>query len=393
MAKIVILGAGYGGLLAAVYLQKAGEPFAIINKHTYHHFTTLLHEAAGGRNDVDEYAVQLSEILPAPTSEVIKAEVSEIRPTENQVLTNQGTHTYDYLIFALGNAPEFFGIPGLAEHSFLLRSLNTAKEIRQHIEQQFASYKEDEDPTKLRVIVGGAGLTGIELVGELVDWIPELCSKYAVPKDEVEIINLEAAPVILPMLNEKLQHVAYDVLTKKGADIRTNTKIVRVGKDVVELASGESIEAKTIIWTGGVRANPLVAQSGFQADNRGRAKINQFLQSVDFENVFVIGDSAVFIGENGKPYPPTAQIASQMGEKAAENICNLIQGKPLSPFTPNLKGTLASLGRDLGVGDVAGMKASGIPAALLKEFTKVKYLYSLGGLKMVSQKRGQWSRH
>jgi NADH:ubiquinone reductase (H+-translocating) len=392
MPKILILGAGYGGLLAAVRFERAKQEFTLVNKHTYHHFTTLLHEAAGGRKDVDEYAVELKDVLTEPTSHILKAEVKELRPNENQVVTDQGILDYDYLICALGNAPEFFGIPGLKEHSFLLRSLNTAREIREHIESQFATYRENPDPAKLRIVVGGAGLTGIELVGELVDWVPELCSQYQVPQEQVEIVNLEAAPVILPMLSEKLQKVAYDVLTQKGAKLRTSTKIVRVEPDLVVLESGETISSKTIIWTGGVRANPLVAQAGFQVDNRGRAKVNEYLQALDFSNVFVVGDSAVFTGEDGKPLPPTGQLASQMGEHAAENLLALLENRPMRRFQPNLKGTLASLGREVGVGDVGGIKTKGVPAALLKEFTKVKYLYNLGGLRLVSKKRGQWSR-
>jgi NADH dehydrogenase len=390
MTRIIILGAGYAGMACSVRLQKLGIPFTLINKHRYHYFTTLLHELAGGRNDAEEYYVDISEVLNTDKVTLIKDVVTTLRPQENTVVTEQGEYEYDYLVFALGNAPEYFGIPGLKEHALVLRSLETAKEIREHIEEQFLLYNQDQDATRLRIVVGGAGLTGIEFVGELADWLPQLTTAYRVPSHLVEVINIEAAPVILPMLDKSLQETAMDVLTKKGMKIRTGEKITRVGEHEVELASGEKIEAKTIIWTGGVRANPLLAEAGFETDPRGRAKVNEYLQSVDFNNVFVLGDSSCFIGPDGKPLPPTGQLASQMGDHCAKNIQALLHRQEMKPFEFHYMGTLASLGSEVGVGSIKGFKTSGVSAGLLKEMTKVKYLYNLGGLRMIMKKRGQF---
>ncbi|GIM47343.1 NADH dehydrogenase [Collibacillus ludicampi] len=390
MTKIVVLGAGYAGIACGVRLQKLDIPFTLINKHRYHYFTTLLHELAGGRNDAEEYYVDLEDVLNEDQATIIQDVVTALRPQENKIITEKSEYEYDYLVFALGNAPEFFGIPGLKEHALLLRSLDTAKEIREHVEEQFLLYNQDQDSTRLRIIVGGAGLTGIELVGELAEWLPQLTAAYRVPSHQVEVINIEAAPVILPMLDKSLQETAMNVLTKKGIKIRTGEKITRVGEHVVELASGETIEAKTIIWTGGVRANPLLAEAGFETDPRGRAKVNEYLQSVDYENVFVLGDSSCFIGPDGKPLPPTGQLASQMGEHCAKNLNALLRHQELRPFEFHYMGTLASLGSEVGVGNIKGFKTSGVPAGFLKEMTKVKYLYNLGGLRMVAKKRGQF---
>ncbi|MDB5083875.1 MAG: hypothetical protein JWN30_761 [Bacilli bacterium] len=392
MKKIVILGAGYAGMICAVNLQKRHMPFTLINKHSYHYFTTILHEPAGGRNDFDDYSVDITYLLDSPTSTFSKEEVVEIRPHDNKVVSKSGEILYDLLVVALGNAPEYFGIAGLAENSLLLRSLESAKTIRKHIEDQIKLYKEDHNPAHLKIVVGGAGLTGIELCGELSEWIPQLRSNYHI-LEEVDIINLEAAPMILPMLDAALQEQARDVLTKKGVQLRTSEKIVRVNPGEVELASGEKVEASTIIWTGGVRANPLVAAAGFTCDPRGRAKVNEYFQAEGFDNVFVLGDSACLLGADGKPYPPTAQLAQQMGEHCAKNITGLVlSDHPLKPFVFHYMGTLASLGSEVGVGNVKGIKTRGVPANLLKEASKAKYLFNLGGFRLLADKRGQFTR-
>ncbi|WP_038093726.1 NAD(P)/FAD-dependent oxidoreductase [Tumebacillus flagellatus] len=392
MAKTVILGAGYGGMATAVALEKSHQPFTIINKHEYHYFTTLLHEPAGGRNQFENYSVPLRDVLHRAESEILVASVNALRPQENKVVTDSGEVDYEYLVIALGNAPEYFGIPGMQDNALVLRSLDTARQVHEHIENTFKSWQEDHDDTRLRILVGGAGLTGIELCGELAEWMPELAADYNLPLEKIELINLEAAPSILPMLDEGLREEARRVLESKGVQLRTGTAITKVNPNQVELKTGETIDAKTIIWTGGVRANPLIKEAGFEVDPKGRAKVNEFCQSVDYENVFVIGDSAWFTGEDGKPLPPTGQAAEQMGSLVADNLIALQNGGSMQAFHFNNRGTLASLGAEVGVGSVKGIPAKGVSAALLKEATKVKYLWHLGGLRMLSEKRGQFKR-
>lgn len=382
MVQVLIVGAGYGGVMAARRLERANYPFTLINKHSYHQFITWLHEAAGGRNDINDYKMELREILPRETTTLIKDEVTGIDREARKVVGRRDSYSYDYVILALGSAPEYFGIEGLAQNSLLLRSVDTAQAIREHIEKQFAAYPGDPRDERLCIVIGGAGLTGIELIGELTDWLPKLCARYKIDRDKPRIINLEAAPSILPVLPSTLQQKAREVLEKKGAQLRTGAKIVRVDPGHVHLESGEDIVSETIIWTGGVRAHPALAQAGFTCDPRGRAKVNPYLQSVDDDHVYIIGDCASFQSGN-RPLPPTAQLATQMGWVAGGNVAAQIKGQPLAEFVPKILGTLASLGREVGVGSVGSVQTSGIVAGVAKELTKVKYLYQLGGLKMV----------
>jgi NADH dehydrogenase len=385
MDKILVLGAGYAGMMTATRLEKLSEPFTLINKNPYHYFTTLLHEAAGGRGEPMNYTVPIREVLRKPSSKVTEDEVVAIDRERKVVRGKNGTYEYDWLVIALGWVPEYFGIPGMAENSLVLTNIETATKIRQHIEDQFRAYKEDGDERHLRIVIGGGGLTGIELLGELVDWVPELCVKYGIDRSKVDLQNIEAMSTILPTVSKPLQEVAAKTLTERGAKLRTNTKLVKVEPGVVHLEGGETVEAGTIVWTGGVRANPILQEAGFTVDRRGRAKVNEYLQSVDDPHIFIGGDSA-WAEENGKPLPPTAQIAAQMGRVIADNLTSAMHGQAMRPFKANLKGTLASLGREVGVGDVFNVKVKGAVASMAKEATKIKYLYELGGVRLAVDK-------
>ncbi|MHB1626929.1 MAG: NAD(P)/FAD-dependent oxidoreductase [Bacilli bacterium] len=391
MARVVIAGAGYGGVMTGKRLERAGLTFTIVNKHSYHQFITWLHEAAGGRRSADDYKIEITDIFRDPACIVIKDEIIGLDRTACEIRGRRNSYPYDYAIIALGSAPEFFGIPGLAEHSLQLRSVETARQIHARIESEFTTYKMDGDRSHLRIVIGGAGLTGIEFAGELIDWLPDLCNSNDIDLELPEVLNLEAAPTILSSLPEHLQIKARSVLEKKGVQIRTGAKIVKVDRRTVHLESGEDIVAGTIVWTGGVKAHPLLSVAGFTCDRRGRAKVNDFLQSIDDERVFVVGDCAA-VTAAGKPLPPTAQLAAQMGAAAGANIAAALRDEPLQTFQPKIRGTLASLGRSAGVGVVAGVPTSGSLASMAKELTKVKYLIQLGGLRMISRNRRAFAR-
>ncbi|WDL96321.1 NAD(P)/FAD-dependent oxidoreductase [Alicyclobacillus sp. ALC3] len=386
--NILILGAGYAGMLTATRLERLSAPFTMVNKKPYHYFTTLLHEAAGGRGNPTDYTVPIEKVFHKQTSQLVVDEVTSIDRGARTVTGKSGTYEYEYLVIALGWVPEYFGIPGLAEHSLQLSSVDAAAHIRQHIENEFKSYLQDRDLTHLRIAVGGAGLTGIELVGELLDWVPKLCVELGIDRHLVDVQNIEAMPNILPQVSPDLREVAKLTLSERGAKLRTNTKIVKVEAGAVYVEGDEPVQAGTIIWTGGVRANPILAESGFTVDRRGKAQVNAYLQSVDDDHIFVGGDSAGFQDEHGKPVPPTAQTASQMGKLIADNVTALMHGQPLKGFEYKSKGTLASLGPEVGVGDAFGIPVRGVVAGLAKEATKVEHLWELGGIRLIADKSG-----
>ena len=180
--KIVILGAGYGGILTALRLQKElnynEADVTLVNKHDYHYYHNSSAYACGGYGNPENARVSISKLIDEFKIDFVKSTVVQIRTQDKKVILEDGTLSYDYLVIGLGGEPETFGIPGMLEHAMNIRSINSVRLIREHIEYQFARYKREPHRTDyLTFVVGGAGFTGIEFVGELSDRIPELCKQ------------------------------------------------------------------------------------------------------------------------------------------------------------------------------------------------------------------------
>jgi NADH:ubiquinone reductase (H+-translocating) len=389
--KILILGAGYGGLLTTLKLQKKlnynEAEITLVNKHNYHYITTWLHEPAAGTASADHARVNLDQIIDMNKVNFVKGTVQSIQPEEQTVTLESGeVLSYDYLVIGLGSEPETFGIQGLKEHAFSIRSINAVRQIREHIEYMFAKYKNEPERTDyLTFVVGGAGFTGIEFCGELADRVPELCQEFDVDPELVKIYCIEAAPTALPGFDPELVNYAMDVLNRKGIEFKIGTPIKECTENGVLLANGEEIKSKTVVWAAGVRGNSIVEKSGFEV-MRGRVKVDEYLRAPGYENVFVVGDCALIFNAEGRPYPPTAQIAVQEGECLGDNLAALIRGEVMQPFVPALQGTLASLGKGEGIGMVGSKKLFGSTAALMKKASDLRYLWKIGGVGLAMKK-------
>ncbi|TLS38858.1 NAD(P)/FAD-dependent oxidoreductase [Pseudalkalibacillus caeni] len=390
--KIAILGAGYGGIMTAVRLQKemgANEAeVTLVNKHNYHYQTTWLHEPAAGTMHHDKTRIMIDEVIDNNKINFVQDTVVEIKPEEKRVILENGELTYDYLVIGLGFEPATFGIKGLKENAFSIRSVNSVRKIKEHIEYQFASYNNEPEERNdlITIIVGGAGFTGIEFVGELAERVPELCEEFDIDRSKVRIINIEASPTLLPGFDEELVEYAQNLLERKGVEFKTSTMIKEVTEDGVIIGEGEEIKAATVVWTGGVQGNSIVANSGFET-NRGRVPVRDDQRTPDYDNVFVVGDCALLINkEIDRPYPPTAQIAIQAAHVVSKNVLAMIRGKELESFTPDIKGTVASLGRGEAIGKVYNKKLYGATASAMKKIIDNRYLLMLGGPGLVWKK-------
>jgi NADH:ubiquinone reductase (H+-translocating) len=389
--KILILGGGYGGIMSAVRLQKElGSDEAevtLVNKHNYHYQTTWLHENAAGTLHHDKTRIMIDNIIDMNKVNFVQDTVVEIKKDEKRVILENQELTYDYLVIALGSDPETFGIQGLKENAFSIRSINSVRKIREHIDYSFARYNNEGQKDELiTIVVGGAGFTGIEFVGELADRVPELCREYDIPREKVRIVNIEAAPTVLPGFDEELVEYAINNLERRGIEFLVNTPIKECNTDGVVLANGEEIKASTIVWTGGVRGNHLVEEAGFET-MRGRVKVDKDLRMPGFDYIFVAGDCALIIDEEAnRPYPPTAQIAIQQAYTIGRNIKALMNGGKLEEFKPDIKGTVASLGKGEAIGKVGNKKLFGATASAMKKVIDNRYLFLLGGVPMVIKK-------
>lgn len=394
--RIVILGAGYGGLMTTTRLQKlVGSNEAdiiLVNKNDYHYETTWLHEASAGTLHHDRVRYDIKDVIDRNKVDFIKGTAVEIKTAENKVLLEDRELDYDYLVVAVGGESETFGIKGMKEYAFAISNVNAARRIREHIEYQFATYnteaeKKDE---RLTIVVGGAGFTGIEFLGELVNRVPELCREYDVDINKVKIICVEAAPSALPGFDPELVKYAMSRLESKGVEFRIGTPIKECTPEGILVAKGEDeleeIKAGTVVWAAGVRGNAIIEKSGFEA-MRARVKVQPDLRAPGHDNVFIIGDCSLIINEEiNRPYPPTAQIAMQQGEVCARNLVALIRNKELEAFKPDIKGTVCSLGDDDAIGIVFGKKMVGTRASFMKKMVDNRALYKIGGASLVLKK-------
>jgi len=393
---ILVLGAGYGGLSTVVNLQKTFSTdevdIVLINKNDYHYESTWLHEASAGTLSPEQVRYDIRSVINESKVQFIQAKVEAIDVKDKVITSDVGTHTYDYLVISLGFEGETFGIPGLDKYALSIANVKAARQIRDHIEYQFASWSLDEvrDDSRLTIIVGGAGFTGIEFLGELGNRVPELCKEYDVPHEKVRVLCVEAAPMVLPGFDPELVKYAVNSLEAKGIEFSIGTPVVEATPEGVKIKTGEEefefIKAGTVVWAAGIRGNHLIEESGIE-NMRARVKVDKDLRAPGHSDVFVVGDCALMINEEtNRPFPPTAQIAMQQGETCAKNIGLLVKGENTFDFVPDLKGSVCSLGHDDAIGDVFGKKVTGKKASFLKKMVDNRALYIIGGPGLVLKK-------
>ncbi len=393
---ILVLGAGYGGLSTVVKLQKLiGKDQAnvvLINKNEYHYESTWLHEASAGTLSPEQVRYDISDVIDASKIDFIQATVEGINIEDKVVTTNVGTHAYDYLVIGLGFEGETFGIPGLKEHALSIANVKAARHIREHIASQFATWslEEEKDDSRLTIVVGGAGFTGIEFLGELGNRVPEWCKEYDVPQEKVRVICVEAAPMVLPGFDEELVTYAVRQLESKGIEFSIGTPVVEATEEGVKIKKDEDefefIKAGTVVWAAGVRGNSLIEETGIE-NMRARVKVEKDLRAPGHDDVFIVGDCALMINEAiNRPYPPTAQIAMQQGDTCAENLVALVKGEATKEFVPDLKGSVCSLGSDDAIGVVFDKKVTGKKASFMKKMVDNRALFMIGGLGLTLKK-------
>ncbi|MGN8645269.1 NAD(P)/FAD-dependent oxidoreductase [Gracilibacillus sp. HCP3S3_G5_1] len=395
--KIVVLGAGYGGLTTVAKLQKKlgvnDAHITLVNKHDYHYESTWLHEAAAGTLHHDRSRVKISGIINSAKVNFIQDTVTAIKPDEKKVELQDGeVLDYDYLVVALGFEAATFGIPGLLDHAFTIGSINKARQIREHIDYQFATYNNEAEPKaeRLNIVIGGGGFTGIEFAGELANRIPELCEEYDIDRSKVRVIVVEGMDTIMPGFDPELIEYALNSLESRGVEFKLGAMLKEVRADGITIEQNgekEDIPTMTTVWAAGVRANHLVEESSLE-DNRGKVEVTPELRAPSHEDVFVVGDCAlVWNKEIDRPYPPTAQIAMQQAEVCAHNLIALVKGGELEHFEFINRGTVCSLGDKDAMGSIfGGKKIYGWTASFMKKVIDNRALYKIGGVGLVLKK-------
>ncbi|MFT8593367.1 MAG: NAD(P)/FAD-dependent oxidoreductase [Bifidobacterium sp.] len=382
---IAVLGGGYAGLRVVKCLthKKVDARIILINKNKYHYESTQLHEVAVGNKEPSDISFDIRAALPDSVDLIVDAVTSIDRENHRVMLQESDPVEYDYLVNALGFESESFGIKGVAEHSLSFNDIDSALAVRAHIERTLARYATSHDQNDLHILVCGAGFTGIELLGELIERIPEWTRQYSLPEGGITVDCIEAGKKILPMLPENLSSWAVKYLTDHGIKIHSGTPITEVRAGSV-LSNDTEFPGNIIIWTTGVQGSHVICDSGY-SQKRNRVVVENDLRVKDHPDEFLIGDvAAVPDPDSGRFYPTTAQIAVAQADCAASNLAALLDGRPTSDFHFSSVGTVCSLGPGSGVAaidELGHWKFKGHKVGLLKRIVNDRSVLELAHVK------------
>ena len=390
MKEIVILGAGYAGLrsLHQLQAQRGGFHITLVDRNDYHYEATDLHEVAAGTQTKAKITYPIKDVVDPQTTTFVQATVEKIdREKQTVSLTDGQSLSYDYLIVSLGFRSESFGIPGVEDYALQMVDVKTAEKVYDHLVAQMRDYAHTHDPASLRIVVCGAGFTGIELLGALSDARRHLASIAGVEPQKLEYYCVEAVTRLLPMFAEGLADYGISHLKDWGVKFLTGKPIKAIKPKTVvyqddkETGATKELIAKTIIWTTGVSGSRVMEASGFK-QRRGRVMVAADLTDPDYSNVYIIGDvSAVMNPVIQRPYPTTAQIALKMGDQAAKNLLAQLKGEKGEKFIFQSAGSVASIGNTHAFGLVGKTAIKGYPASFVKKAILDKSLLATGGLK------------
>ncbi|WP_313511058.1 NAD(P)/FAD-dependent oxidoreductase [Enterococcus sp.] len=392
MAKknIVVVGAGYAGVSATKYMAKKLKKdndveITLIDRHSYHTMMTELHEVAGGRVEPTAIQYDLQRLFARKKNvRLVTDTVTGIDKENKTVQTKLGSYSFDYLVLGMGGEPNDFGTPGVKEHGFTLWSFDDAVRIREHIEKTVAKAAIEPDAAlrkaMLTFIVCGSGFTGIEMIGELIEWKDRLAEDYKLDASEISLKVVEAMPTILNMLDRNDAAKAERYLKKNHVDLVLNAPIVEVAPDHIKLKDGSTVPTHTLIWTAGVKGTSDAADFGLETARGFRLVANEYMEAKGYEdkNMYIIGDLVYFEEFPNTPTPQIVQAAEQTGHTAASNIVAAIKGGDKHKFKGNYQGFMVSIGAKWGVANLFNkIHLSGFLAIIMKHIVNLKYFFDI----------------
>ncbi|HCT1442876.1 TPA: NAD(P)/FAD-dependent oxidoreductase [Enterococcus faecalis] len=388
--NIVVVGAGYAGVSSTKFLAKKFKKdtdvtITLIDRHSYHTMMTELHEVAGGRVEPEAIQYDLQRLFSRKKNvKLVTDTVTGIDKENKVVKTLAGSYPFDQLILGMGGEPNDFGTPGVKENGFTLWSFDDAVKIRHHIEATVAKAAIEPDAevrkAMLTFVVCGSGFTGIEMVGELIDWKDRLAKDAKIDPDEITLMVVEAMPTILNMLSRNDAAKAERYLEKKNVQLLLNSPIVEVAADHIKLKDGSEVPTHTLIWTAGVKATSDAADFGLEAARGSRLVANEYMQAKGYEdkNIYIIGDLVYYEETPNTPTPQIVQAAEQTGHTAAANIVADIKGGEKHAFKGNYQGFMVSIGAKWGVANLFDkIHLSGFLAIIMKHIVNLKYFFDI----------------
>ena len=346
--RVVVIGAGFGGLRVVGGLRNAPVDVTIVDAHNFHTFQPLRYQVATAGLDTDDIAYPVRGIFRRQHNVSVRmASVTGFELDARRVLTDRGDPLeYDTLVIAAGSVTDDFGTPGVAEFGFPLKSAADAVALRNHLLTQFedAALTGEIGAGALDVVVCGGGPTGVEMAGGLVELYQRVLAKDFPDLDvaAARVTLVEAADQVLGSFHDELGKRARRTLAKRGVDVITSTPVSQVELDAVHLADGRAIPTRTVVWAAGVRANPLATLLGVTLGRGGRILVAPDLTVPGHHEVFAIGDIAI---DPTSPLPQVAQPAIQGGRHVARQIVRRLDGQSTESFHYRDKGSMATIGR------------------------------------------------
>jgi NADH:quinone reductase (non-electrogenic) len=388
--RVVILGGGFGGLVAAQKLKRAPVEITLIDRRNFHLFQPLLYQVATGSLSPGEIAAPLRGVLSRQKNvRVLLGEAVDVDPQSKRVMLRDGaTFEYDSLIVATGSQTSYYGNDAWREWAPSLKSVEEATAIRHKLLFAFERAERSTTPEEARAwltfVIVGAGATGLELAGALAEIANETLRndfRKINPRD-ARIILMEGGPRVLSAFAEDLSVKAENLVTRLGVKVAKNVMVTKIDGDGVTYKRGDTVEslaAKSVLWAGGVASTPfamkLAERTKAETDRVGRIKVNADLTVPNHPEIFILGDLAHAIGKDGKPLPGVAQVAIQGGAYAAKVIRARLEGKKDPTLFHYLnKGDMAVIGRAAAVANVFGLHVSGIVAWLMWLFIHLMYI-------------------
>jgi len=388
--RVVILGGGFGGLVAAQKLKRAPVEVTLIDRRNFHLFQPLLYQVATGSLSPGEIAAPLRGVLSRQkNTRVLLGEAVDVDPEAKRVILRDGaSFDYDSLIVATGSQTSYYGNDSWREWAPSLKSVEEATAIRHKILYAFECAERAATPEEARAwltfVIVGAGATGLELSGALAEIARETLRHdfRKINPREARIILMEGAPRVLGAFPEDLSAKAEKLVTRLGVEVLKGVMVTNIDAHGVAFKRGDAVEslaAKTVLWAGGVTSTPfgakLAERTKAQTDRSGRIKVNRDLTIPNYPDIFIIGDLAHAADEEGKPLPGVAQVAIQGGAYAAKIIRARLKGKrELRGFRYFNKGDMAVIGRAAAVANIFGIHVSGLPAWLIWLFVHLIYI-------------------
>ncbi|WP_425397328.1 NAD(P)/FAD-dependent oxidoreductase [Aeoliella sp.] len=405
--RVVILGAGFGGIGAAQKLRDAPVELTIIDRHDYHTFQPLLYQVATDELEPTAVGSPIRDLLHRHDNVAFHNCAVESIDLSNKQVVVEGMPPieYDYLVMALGAVVNFHNTPGAAEHSFPLYTMKDAIRLHDHILKKLEEVDKNPalvDQGALTFCIIGGGPTGTELAGAMSELLhTELKADYPnLPIDQARVVLYEHSPHVLAHFKPKLRDYAQRALEERDVEVHTGSGVVDVTADAITLSGGEKVQTQTLIWAAGLQASPLTKSLGVELAPGGRVPVGPDLQVKDHPQVFAIGDMAsITDGKTGQPLPGLGAVALQAGHHVGKTIEHLVEGKPTTPFKYFDKGNMAQVGRGAAVvelptggtltGSIAWLAWLGVHLSLLSGAEERTSVFVDWGWNLLTHKRGK----